>query len=363
MTKLKSIFGTYSDRLQLVIDQSLSKFAPTWYQKYFTFAPAQNSLTFVSAIGRSRIEAAASIVNRDSQTPIRSRQGLEKLSGEIPAIKEMFKMSESDYRDFLMLQSMNVDEQTKKTQLLDFLFGDVKKVGDSAHKRLDIMALEAVSSGKISLSIENNPDGLVLGDPIDLLMPDSNRINAAISWDTAATATPLTDIEGVMEAGNVRGVVFDKMIMSNTLWLKFKRTKQVQDTMGLYFFGPKVTNSGVAATTLERINQYLTDNQMPTIEVNNETIGIEKDGKINTLKPFNESNVSFIPAGPLGTIKNALAIEQITPVEKVTYGQFNRAVISKWQENEPFGEWTKVELNAFPSLDTIDSIHILKAIV
>src|SRR5690606_16606977 len=105
---------------------------------------------------------------------------LEKLTGEIPAIKEMFKMAESDYRDFLTMQALNVDDATKRAQLLDFLYGDVKKAGDSAHKRLDIMALEAISTGKISLDINNNPDGLVLANPVDLLMPATNKKKGAV---------------------------------------------------------------------------------------------------------------------------------------------------------------------------------------
>lgn len=364
MTKIRSIFGAYADRLQVVIDRSADRFAPTWYQKYFGWAPVQQSLTFVSAIGRSRIEAAASVVNRDSETPLRSRQALEKLTGEIPAIKEMFKMSESDYRDFLTMQALNVDDATKRAQLLDFLFGDVNKAGSSAHKRLDIMALEAVSTGQISLDINNNPDGLVLANPVDLLMPTTNKKQAAVSWANSATATPITDVEAVVKAGKDKGVSFAKMLMSDDAFMKFKKAKEVVDTMTAYFYGPKpgAGFNPVAVSTLENINTYLTANRLPIIEIVDEVVGIEKDGVINTLRPFNQNAVSFIPSGELGKIKNALAIEQLRPVDKVTYASYNRALISKWSQNEPFGEWTKVELNAFPALEAVDSIFILTAV-
>lgn len=364
MTKIKSIFGAYAERLQVVIDRSADRFAPVFYQKYFGWAPAQQSLTFTSAIGRSRIEAAASVVNRDSETPLRSRQALEKLTGEIPAIKEMFKMSESDYRDYLTMQALNVDDATKRAQLLDFLYGDVKKSGDSAHKRLDIMVLEAISTGKISLDINNNPDGLVLANPVDLLMPATNKKKGAVSWGTPATAKPITDIELVVKAGKEKGVGFAKILMSDDLFMKFKATKEVTDTLTAYFYGPKPGGSfnPIAVSTLDNINTFLTANRLPVIEIVDEVIGIEKDGVINTLRPFNADTASFIPAGQLGTIKNAIAIEQMRPVDKVTYASYNRALISKWSENEPFGEWTKVELNAFPSLEAVDSIFLLEAV-
>lgn len=365
MAKIKSLFGAYSDKLQVIIDTSKAAFAPRWYTNYFNFAPAQQSLTFTSAVGRQRIEAAASIVNRDSASPLRSRQGLEKYTGDIPAIKEKMKMTEEDYRNFLSMQSLNVDEATKRQQLLDLLFGDVRKVGESAHKRLDIMCLEAVSTGKISLDINNNPDGLVLANPLDLLMPSTNKSNAAVSWATAATATPITDIEGVVQSASSKGISFEKILMSNSLWLKFKKTKEVLDTMQAYFYGPK-PGSGfnpLAISTLDNVNQYMTANRLPIIEIVDVPVGIEKDGIISTIRPFNESNVSFIPSGILGSIKNAISIEQISPVEQVKYATYDRALISKWSENDPFGEYTGVELNAFPAFEKIDSTFILTAIL
>jgi len=357
---LQSIYGAYAEQLQAVIDNSKAMFAPTWYQNYFGFAPIQQSLDYTSIIGRQRIEAAASIVDRDSATPVRSRQGIEKLQGTIPAIKEMFKMTEGDYRNFLSMQALGLDDATKKAQILDFIFGDVKKVGESAHKRLDIMALQAVSTGTISLDINVNPDGLVLGSAIDLLMPSTNKSNASVSWATSASATPITDIQTIVRNAGDRGIMFTKILMSKTLWYKFQLCTQVLNSLK-DFYSYKTT-SGIAVSTLENVNGYLVANGFPIIELVDSRVGVEKDGVIGVISPFDEDNASFIPAGQLGSIKNAIAIEQVSPISNVSYGQFNRALISKWSTNEPFGEWTKVELNAMPSLEAIDSIFILTAV-
>ena len=355
MSKIQSIFGAYAGRLQVVVNNNLDKFATPWFPQYFGWAPPQNTLTFTSAIGESRIEAAASIVNRDSKTPLRSRPNLEKLSGEIPAIKEMIKMKESDYRDFLTLQSLGLDDVTKRNQLLDFMFNDVKRVGESADKRLDFMVLEAISTGKITLNTNNNPDGLVQSTAVDLLMPSTNKKTSAIAWTNSNTATPLDDIEAVVNAADAKGVTFSKILMSRSLWMTFKKCKQVTDSLVAF----NQLQKGAAIATVDRVNDYLESNGLPIIEVVNVQVGIEKNGIITAQNPFHATNASFIPAGQLGTIKNAVAIEQIQPVSKVSYAMFGRSLISKWSENEPFGEWTKVELNAFPSLDAIDQIFLL----
>lgn len=364
MSKLKSIFGAYAENMQLMIDRSQDRFAPTWFQTRFPFAPSQVALNFTSVIGASRIEAAASVVSRDSETPLRSRANLSKLTGEIPAIKEMFKMSESDYRDYMVMQAMPVSDTTKRDQMLDFIFNDVMKVGNSVFKRVDYMVLEGLSTGQISLTTINNPDGLVLGTAVDLLMPTGNRANSAVTWDTAASATPITDIETMLATITGLGRSVASILMSPDLFSKFRKAKEVVDTMTAYFYGPKPGTgfNPKAVTTLDSVNAYLTAEKLPTIELVDQTIGIESDGVISAKRPFSDNNAVFVPAGNLGVIKNAIAIEETQKVAGVSYAKFQQALISKFSSNEPFGEWTKAELNAFPAIDSIDNIFLLAAV-
>lgn len=356
--KVASIFGGYADKMQVLIDSALDRFRPTWYSRYFTFAPPQTSLTYVSAIGKSRVEAAASVVDRDSRTPLRSRAALSKLSGEIPAIREMFTMSEDNYRDFLALQSLNVSDEVKKNQILDLIFDDVRIVGDAAHKRLDIFCMQALSTGEVNIDIVVNPDGLVLDNPIDLLMPSANKHNAASTWATPATSTPLTDIAKVVDAGRAKGVTFSKILMDLSTFLLMSKSKEVVDSLTSF----NQLQRGAAIATQDRVNEYLNAYRLPVIEIVNERIGIEKDGVVGTVNPWETDNVSFIPQGNLGVIKNAVAIEQIRPVSGVSYSNFNHALISKWSENEPFAEYTKVELNAFPAFEKVDQTHLLSTV-
>lgn len=356
MSKVKSVFGAYADRLQVVIDNSLDKFAPTWFQQYFPWAPPQTTLNYVSVIGKSRIEAAASVVDRDSPAPLRSRASLDKLTGEIPAISEKFKMSSSDYYDFLALQNMtNVDDATKRNQLLQFMFGDMQKAGTAPLKRIDAMCLEAISTGQITLTTTNNPDGLAM-DAIDLLMPSGNKVNAGTAWSNTA-ANPLTvDIPNIVKAAQDRGITLSKMLMTKTKWYQFILITEVKNLIS-NFMGFK--QAGNILVTLDNVNKLLEANMWPRIEIVDVPIGIEKDGVITTIRPFADANVAFVPDGTLGTIKNTLSIEQINPVPQVSYGSYQRVLLSKWAENDPFGEWTKGELNAFPALEAIDSIYLL----
>lgn len=355
MAKIQSLFGVYADKLQLIIDKSLDKFAPTWFEKYFDFGAPQMSLSFVTVIGKSRVEAAASVIARGSAAPLRSRAGLDKLTGNIPPIAEKFAMDEELMRQYMTIQQLPVSEDVKKAQLLELLFGDVKKTGDSLMKRLDIMCLEGLSTGQISLDVNNNPDGIVLANPIDLLMPSGNKSNANVDWSTAATATPIKDIEDTVNTHKARGVTFAKVLMSVAAWQKFRATTEVKDYIKT-FYG-QVNNK--VLPTLDVVNDFLQKQMLPIIEIVDVTIGVEKDGVIGTIRPFKDENVAFVPVGKIGTIHNALSVEQLKPVEKVSYASYKNGLISKWQENEPWQEFTKGEINAFPGIDSIDSIALL----
>lgn len=354
-TRIKSIFGTYAEKLQAMVDLKADAFAPLWFPKYFGWGVPSVSLTYTTAIGRSRVEAAAAIVDRNSPAPIGSRNRLEKLSGEVPAIKKKFKMSEEDYRNYMTIQGMGVSDATKLSQLLNLMWADVKKAGDAPLKAIDRMVLEAICTGHITITTSNNPGGIIT-DSIDLLLPAANEVFCSVVWATSASAKPLTDIKTTVETAQARGIKFDKVLMSlHTFWDLAVATDTINLLGGFYKMGTGQKRAG----TVAEINEMLAAYQFPIIEIVNESIGIEADGVITASNPFINDRAVFIPAGNLGEIKNAISVEEMRPVDGVVYAKNQQVLVSKWSENDPFGEYTMGELNAFPAIDAIDSIYIM----
>src|SRR5690348_7888802 len=104
MAIVASLFGNLASNqnLQAMIDNSIDAFqAESVWRNYLDWGVPQIELTFATAIGRSRIEAAASIVDPDSPAPLRGRASLEKLEGKIPTMKQAFSLNQSDYRSLL----------------------------------------------------------------------------------------------------------------------------------------------------------------------------------------------------------------------------------------------------------------------
>lgn len=346
-----------AESLQYLIDTRNDKFNTPWYTQYFEWDTPQVTLTYSAVLGASVINAAASIVARDSATPLRSRETLGLLSGEIPAIKELVPLNENQYRHYMALLNLpNVKDQAKKAQALKLIWDDVKKVVDAVNNRLDILTLQAVSTGKISINTNNNPDGLVTDD-IDLLMPTENKKTAATAWNETS-ATPLTDIMKVL---NETDINFGKILISKNRFNKLISSKEVRDTLGAFFgITSQALKGATAPLTLGRLNQYMSESDMPIFEVVNKKSVVEGvNGKPIVFNPFEDKNLAFIPEGKLGVIKNAIAVEEQRPVENISYALSGRILVSKWANNEPFREYTKSECNAFPVVEQINQIVLL----
>ena len=193
---------------------------------------------------------------------------------------------------------------------------------------------------------------------MDLLMPSGNKSIATIKWNEQATAVPFTNITNVVIDARAKGRSFEKILMSTSTFLLMAKTKEVVDSLVSF----NNLQKGASIATLSKINEYLQANLLPIIEIVQETVGIEKDGVIGSLNPWETKNVSFVPSGKLGVIKNALSLEQMQPVGHVNYAVFKKALISKWQENDPWAEFTSVELNAFPAFEAIDNVFILNVL-
>lgn len=356
MARIQSIFGTLasSEGLQILIDRSKDMFAVPQWKKYFQWGVPSLGLTYSTVIGASRIEAMASVVDVDASAPLRSRQGLAKLEGEIPAIKEKFKMSQKMYREYMTIKGLPISDQQKLNLMLDMIFKDVKNAGNAPHMRLDYIALKMLSTAKMQLTVANNPDGIIT-DEVDLLLPSGNKYECiADKWETSATADPFRDIQKVFTDFKRKGITLSRMLMDYYAFNNLVTT----DAVAKYIYG-RVTTNIKALIGLTLVNQYLGAEGLPQIELVDATMGIESDGVIATSQPWAEGQVTFLPAGPVGTIHNALPMERISPVAGVSYADYDRVLVSKWAENDPWSEYTACELLAFPGWENIDQCAIL----
>jgi len=336
MAIVASIFGEYAEaqNLQAMIDNSSEVlYGQAFWRNYLDWGLPQTSLTFETVIGRSRIEAAASIVNPDDPAPLRSRSNWESYKGAISTMKEKFSLSQKEYRDLKAIQSLPISDAAKKEALMKILYDDIMRASKSTDIRNDILFAQALSKLEIDINVTNNPDGAVFGT-IDLLAGSHQKRNVAKAWGTDVTADIVKDIQDAVADARLRGISFEKIL--------------IDESMVSHIF------------TLDTVNELLGKYRLPYFEPLNLRKGVEKDGVITVINPFKVENAVLVPAGKLGVMHNAIAIEEWEAVPGISYSRYDRALLSKWRDNDPWREYTQVELNAFPGLERIESIYILK---
>lgn len=355
---VQSMFGDLASNqnIQALLDNSIDFLnAQSRWRQYMDWGLPRLELTFETIIGRSRIGAAASIVDIDAPAPTRSRGKLEMFKGKIPTMKEAFELNQKDYRALLNLQNLPISDSSKKNELIKQLFDDVSDAVLSTDRRLDIMFYQGVSTFSIDCSVLGNPDGAALG-AVPLLAADYQTRLCSTVWTNTA-ADPFKDIRDVITFCNAKGRKFEKILMDESLWLSVQNLAAVKSAISGYQNPGSNKNFLV---TIDTVNNFLVANRLPMIELVNERRNIESDGDENIINPFKAENVVFLPAGKLGVVENALAIEDMKPVPSVSYAKYDRTLLAKWQDNNPWKEVTQVELNAFPSFSAIDGIYILK---
>lgn len=354
-----SLFGDLAkaQNLQALIDGSLDTlYSQSLWRSKLDWGLPQTELTFATAIGRSRIEAAASIVDPDAPAPLRSRGALEKLEGKIPTMKEKFTLNQDDYRKLKSLEALPISDGERKQMLIQKLWNDTKTAATSTDKRLDIMFLQAISTFSIDISLVTNPDGVVY-PALDLLAKADQKRTVYKAWATDVLADPFKDIAAVNDYAENSGRKFAEIWIDSATWSVMKNLAAVKS--GITGFKNPGSNSNFVVT-IDSVNEYLSSNRLPTLRIINERRGIEKDGAITTINPFKAENLAFIPAGKLGTVHNAVSIEDWEKVQGINYAKYDRTLISKWRDNDPWKEYTQAELNAFPALEAIDGMFILQ---
>ena len=364
MSTIKSIFGKYASELQVFVDTNIDAFKEPFFPKYFDMGTPQMSLNYLSIIGKSRLEAAASVVAHGSEAPLRSRAGLEKLSGEVSSIKVKRRMDEEQYRNWMTIEAMSTSDEAKKRQIMNLIWDDVSYVSNSVLSRIDIMAGQALSQGVIKINSTTNPDGVVPGE-IDLLVDkkkdgyESGDTSASFGWSnsddnfwsiaSAASNAPIADIESLKDnAWENHGITLETILMTPNKWRAVRKSTEVKG-----YFDSK-------EPTLDEMNSLLSSLDCPTIEIVRIKPKIETNGTLSSIDAWEDDKyVTFLPAGSAGIIHNSLSVEQISPVPNVDYATLNNILISKWSQTEPFGEYTRGEIAAFPGLEVADQMYII----
>lgn len=310
----------------------------------------RTTLTWSTLEAESGLHIAGDLVARGASLDRKTREALAELRGDMPKIAISRDMDENEldrYDEAVALAQGSADAM----ELVEVWANDVKFCFTGVASRLEWMALQIISRGKLKLTNANNKSVITEYD-MDYAIPSDQKkgyYTGSASWAAGTTAKPITkDMLGVVKAAKAKGISLKYAFMNPTTFGYFAQQEEVikhcasfaQNQMGINYEPDLGTVNTVLAKKvgLNGLKIILIDQQV-TLEI---------DGVRTTVNPFEDNVVMYSESATLGktywktpkdmTLKGSAAI-------KVMQGH---TCIKKWSEEEPIKEITQGIANAVP---------------
>lgn len=317
----------------------------------FKFTP---TLTWKALAGEQGVPVAADVIAFDSRAPRKTREVVERLTGDIPKIAIARDKSESDLNEYFQLlnYAQTVDGGNA---LLDWVFNDVEFCFKGVNARLEWLALQAISQGVVSLSKTNNA-GIVTETAVDFLVPTTHKSGVSVPWATSATAAPITTIKAIVKAAKAAGYPIKYILMNQDTFDDFLLCTQVIEFAATWL---QLATSTTLEPNLEGVNAALTRAGLPQIKVIDTYVNIEINGTRTSVNPFADNVAVFVPDLVLGnTFYAPLAEDQVTDSVAIK-ARRGATLVKKYSTEEPLTECTVGMANAIPVLGVSQRMYLV----
>jgi len=336
-------------------------------QYWVNFFPMKNTpyLTFETLIGSEGNRVMADVVAYNSSAPLKTRKTISKLTGSIPSIRVKRQMTEQDINDYNAFKAM---ADPDKAELLRIVFNDTNFCMDAILGRLEWFALQALSTGQIILSTTNNVGGIVTESVVDFKLLAANKkkmVSADRCWieTKEATCKPITDIRAVVRAAKIAGANPQYILMNESKFSVMVTMEEVKNFVMPYTTWGATKIAMVPSQDV--LNQALKAMSLPQIVIIDTIVDYEdEDHTIHSVDPWlnaslEDKHVVFVENLQCGNTLRGPIAEETNPPPQVIQAKKGGILISTWSNVDPVTQFTKGEINAFPSCPAIDHIYNL----
>lgn len=244
-----------------------------------------NELTFEYWKDENRLPVMASVQAFGAEAEIASRDGAEKVTGDIPTIKRKIPLNG---RALVALRREGAGD-------IDFvrntLYNDLDNMIDAVEARVEKMRIDAITTGKIELA-EN---GVIM--TVDYGVPAEHKetLTGDSRWSIHDKATPITDIqEWTDKIVADTGIRPERALTSNTVVANLLKCAEVRQLI----YGDL---GGSRAISINQLNALMETMNLPRIATYDEQVRRQRaDGTYETLRFFPEDKFVLLPGQPLG---------------------------------------------------------------
>lgn len=293
---------------------------------------------------------SADFVSMDSSLPLKRRDSMGKVSGDIVKSGMELWLNEQQLTELDTMVAIGSTD----AEIVAKLFQDTPKVITGIYELMEKCFLEGLSSGVTSIDDQEN---VGTGVRIDYGYLTENKFGVYVLWNNT-NARPLDDLRRAIKKAKANGNIPTEMYMDDVTFEQFVATEQVRK----YFaWSLKFTGDNVPTPSLEDINNALKrDSRYKlTIHVIDRTVVNEKNGVRTVVSPWSAGKVILTSTTQVGVLAYAKLAEENHPVAGVSYEKADDYIlVSKYRTNsQGVKEYTTSQARVIPVICDVDKIY------
>ena len=311
------------------------------------------------AITNDNVYVMADFVSSDSELPLKRRDSLGKVTGNLVKSGMALYLNETQMQDIDTMMAVNASEKDIVKAIMD----DPNRCIRGEKELMEYAFLEEFSSG---VCVIDDTENVGIGVRISAGYLDENKFSPQIPWSDTDNSKPLDDFEKIIEAASDKKRDLNYVWMDNTAWKQFRDSKQVREYVAgrdkkVYVGGSAQNN--LPKSTLAEVNAILREDETYGVEIRIIKFkGVsERNGERTKKTPWQSGMVVFTRSEKVGNLWWANLAEDNHRVEGTTYVKLeNGVLLSKYRENEPtLKEWTKIQGRIVPVINGAEGIYQL----
>lgn len=324
---------------------------PYYYPTLFPLK--QNyTLTWKALEAQTGLKIAADLVARGVSIDKKTREALNRIQGDIPKIAIKRTMNDEELDDYDVMVAMTSQNPDLRT-LVEVWAKDTEYCWTGVAARLEWMALQQISLGKITLTKDNNVSVLSEYD-MDYEIPADQKLgfnSGSVSWDNVSAKPISKDFKTIVKAARAKGIHLRYAFMNVDTFAKFADTEEVQKKCASFAANALSLQDTPDLETVNRAMSklaYLYGLQIVVID-QDITLELADGSRPYSGNPFADDVVMFSESKQLGYTywkTPADAKLQGTAAIKAMNGH---TLIKKFANEEPVEEVTMGVANAFPA--------------
>lgn len=295
-------------------------------------------------------QVAADVVALDSPLPLKARDTIEHVTGDIPKLGLKRYLTEKDIKD---LQAMIAQGQPIN-RVLDRLYRDLPWAINAIYERLEDLFLSEMSTG-VGLSTRSNGTGV----RIDVGYKAENQFGViTAAWAAnPSTATPIEDIQKVVDKAEEDGNVISDLYLDDFALRALYKCDEIKQR---YAFLVDFVGATIPALNFDKLGEVFQDEWNITIHRVRRKVRTEINGVQQAHSPWAEGRLVFVCDDRIGDLVWTDVVEMNRPVQDVVYQTADEFILaSQYAKNDPYREFTSSQAMVVPVISNVDRIYTL----